>query len=136
VKWTTPIDKCDKPSLAGGVTPCGTASRLSRTERENVEWIALARKTKGPEPLAAEQYWSQDDSSYALLGYIGFNRVAGEVAFFDGTYEGMKLTGTHRRFSLVGMATRTARDEPLRRRHMIRLFALTARRATTTKNPT
>jgi hypothetical protein len=92
VKWTSTIDKCDKPSLAGGVTPCGTASRLSRTERGNVEWIALARKTKGPEPLAAEQYWSQDDPSYALLGYIGFNRVSGEVAFFDGTYEGMRFS--------------------------------------------
>ncbi|ARP67095.1 MULTISPECIES: hypothetical protein [Mesorhizobium] len=91
VNWTATIDKCDKPSLAGGVTPCGTASRLSRIEKGNVEWIALARKTHGPEILRPEKYWSENDNSYALLGYIGFNQVSGELAFFDGSYEGIKF---------------------------------------------
>jgi mono/diheme cytochrome c family protein len=63
----------------------------SRIEKGNVEWIALARKTRGPEVLKAERYWSQEDTSYALLGYIGFNPKTGELAFFDGTYEGMQF---------------------------------------------
>ncbi|WOH63610.1 hypothetical protein [Bradyrhizobium sp. BWA-3-5] len=91
MKWTATIDKCDKPSLAGGVTPCGTASRVSRIEKGNVEWIALARKTRGPEVLKPEKYWSETDNSYALLGYIGFNQSTGELAFFDGSYEGMRF---------------------------------------------
>lgn len=91
VKWTTGIDKCDKPSLAGGVTPCGTSSRISRIVKGNVEWIALARKTKSVVKLEPDAYWMPGNSSYLLLGYIGFNRVSGEVTFFDGTYEGMKF---------------------------------------------
>jgi hypothetical protein len=91
VKWTPTIDKCDKPSLAGGVTPCGTASRLSRVVKGNVEWIALARKTKRVVKLDADPYWMPSNPSYALLGYIGFNRVSGEVAFFDGTYSGLRF---------------------------------------------
>jgi hypothetical protein len=90
IKWTSSVDKCDKPSLAGGVTPCGTASRLSRWVKGNVEWIALARKTKGVEALTPDPYWMPSNPTYALLGYIGFNRVTGEVAFFDGTYVGTK----------------------------------------------
>lgn len=99
VKWTPTIEKCDKPSLAGGVTPCGAASRLSRTVVGNVEWIALARKTKSENPpgiLQADSYWSPDDPDYALLGYIGFNRVSGEVAFFDGS---SSLPGGERAFN-------------------------------------
>jgi hypothetical protein len=92
VKWTATVDKCDKPSLAGGVTPCGTASRLSRVVRGNVEWIALARKTKkDPAPLDNDPYWQQGNPAFKLLGYIGFNKTSGEVVFFDGTYSGMKL---------------------------------------------
>ena len=86
IKWTTSVDKCDKPSLAGGVTPCGAASRISRAVKGNIEWISLARKARGVETLKAESYWSPDDPTYTLLGYIGFNRVSGEVAFFDGSY--------------------------------------------------
>ena len=86
VKWTTTIEKCDKPSLAGGVTPCGAASRISRAVKGNVEWLSLARKATRVEILKADSYWSPDDPTYALLGYIGFNRVSGEVAFFDGSY--------------------------------------------------
>ena len=90
VKWTTTIDRCDKPSLAGGVvTPCGTGSRLSRRVKGNVEWIALARKSQGVAPLAADEYWKLDNPSFSLLGYIGFNQVSGEVAFFDGSYSGI-----------------------------------------------
>ena len=90
VKWTTTIDRCDKPSLAGGVvTPCGTGSRLSRRVKGNVEWIALARKSQGKAPLAADEYWKLDNPSFSLLGYIGFNQVSGEVAFFDGSYSGI-----------------------------------------------
>lgn len=81
VKWTEEIEKCDKPSLAGGVTPCGTSSRLSIVKSGNVEWIALARKTRGVEPLTADEYWEPSNPEYPLLGYIGFNRVSGEVAF-------------------------------------------------------
>jgi hypothetical protein len=91
VKWTTFIDKCDKPSLAGGVTPCGTSSRISRAVKGNVEWIALARKTKSVQKLTADPYWQATNSAYELLGYIGFNRVSGEVAFFDGAYNGIKF---------------------------------------------
>jgi hypothetical protein len=83
VKWTTTIEKCDKPSLAGGVTPCGTSSRLSVTRKGNVEWIALARKSKGIEPLTADAFWLQEDPRYGLLGYIGFNYATGEVAFLS-----------------------------------------------------
>lgn len=89
VKWTATIDQCDKPSLAGDVTPCGTGSRLSRRVKGNVEWIALARKTQGVAPLTADPYWKLDNPSFNLLGYIGFNRVSGEVAFFDGSYSGI-----------------------------------------------
>ncbi len=92
VKWTTRIERCDKPSLAGGVTPCGTASRISRIVKGNVEWIALARKAKGVTPLEVDEYWTHSNPSFELVGYIGFNRISGEVAFFDGTYEGMKFT--------------------------------------------
>lgn len=91
IKFTPTIDKCDKPSLAGGVTPCGTASRVSRTVRGNVEWIALARKTRRVQKLDADPYWLPSNQSYELLGYIGFNRVSGELTFFDGTYEGMRF---------------------------------------------
>lgn len=84
VKWSQDVKLCDKPSLAGGVTPCGTASRIARFSKGNVEWLALARKTRGASPLTAEPYWSHANPDYALLGYIGFNRVTGEVAFFDG----------------------------------------------------
>jgi len=89
--WTPTIAKCDKPSLAGGVTPCGTSSRIARAVKGNVEWIALARKTYGVQTLSADPYWMPSNSSYALIGYIGFNRVSGEVVFFDGTYSGMKF---------------------------------------------
>jgi mono/diheme cytochrome c family protein len=88
VKWTSTVERCDKPSLAGGVTPCGAASRVSRVVKGNVEWLALARKTRGPEILSAESYWSPDDPAFALVGYIGFNRVTGELAFLDGSYPG------------------------------------------------
>jgi hypothetical protein len=84
VKWTPTVEKCDKPSLAGGVTPCGTASRISRIVRGNVEWIALARKSRRVEVLTADPFWAHENSSFALIGYIGFNRQSGEVAFFDG----------------------------------------------------
>lgn len=84
VKWATAVEKCDKPSLAGGVTPCGAASRISRAVKGTVEWLALARKADGVDVLQANSYWSPDDPAFALIGYIGFNRVSGEVAFFDG----------------------------------------------------
>ena len=89
VKWTATIDRCDKPSLAGGVTPCGTASRISRAVKGNVEWIALARKTKKVQTLDSDPYWAPSNPYYALLGYIGFNKASGELAFFDGTYVGV-----------------------------------------------
>ena len=38
-----------------------------------------------------DPYWMPGNSSYELLGYIGFNRASGEVVFFDGTYNGMKF---------------------------------------------
>ena len=87
VRWTPTIDRCDKPSLAGGVTPCGTSSRISRVTRRDspVEWIALARKSKGVEKLDADPYWVSTDPTFALIGYIGFNPVTGEVAFVDGS---------------------------------------------------
>jgi hypothetical protein len=92
VKWTTTIDKCDKPAMALGVDPCGTSSRISRVVQGNVEWVGLARKTKGGAILDADPYWLPGNPTYALLGYIGFNRVSGEVAFFDGSYVGASAT--------------------------------------------
>jgi hypothetical protein len=91
VKWTKIVEKCDKPSLAGGVTPCGTSSRISRAVKGNIEWLALARKTYGVVKLDPDPYWQAENPNYALLGYIGFNRVTGELAFFDGSYAGMKF---------------------------------------------
>jgi hypothetical protein len=82
VKWTTTIDQCDKPSLAGGVTPCGTSSRLAVVKRGNIEWISLARKTLPDDTLAAIPYWLPANPDFHLLGHIGFNRITGEVAFF------------------------------------------------------
>ena len=87
VKWTPSIDRCDKPSFASGVTKCSTNSRLSRATRGPVEWIALARKSiDSKDVLSADPYWMSSNSSFDVLGYIGFNRVSGEVAFFDGAH--------------------------------------------------
>jgi hypothetical protein len=84
VKWTDRIEKCDKPSLAGTVTYCGLNSRLSRVVRGNVEWLFLCRKSNSSREVAIDPYWQRSDPRFALLGTIGFNRITGEIVFFDG----------------------------------------------------
>lgn len=93
-KWTDVIDQCDKPSLAGNVNFCGTASRIVKRSIGPVDWMLLCRKSKdsikeGPEgiesaPVYAENYWSRDNPYFRLYGMIGYNNVSGEVAFIDG----------------------------------------------------
>ncbi len=85
VKWTTEIAACDKPSLAGNVTYCGMNSRISRKLRGSVEWIALCRKSRDNLEIDPEAYWQKSDPTFARLGIIGFNRLTGEIVFFDGT---------------------------------------------------
>jgi hypothetical protein len=84
VAWTTTIPKCDKPSLAGNVTYCGLNSRLARVVRGNVEWLTLCRKSGDGLELSSDPYWQASNPKFALLGTIGFNRVSGEIVFFDG----------------------------------------------------
>ncbi len=88
VRWTQTLPKCDKPTLAGGVSFCGMNSRLGLQSRGPVEWIVLCRKTVDQldaEPeVDPKPYWQSTNTEYKLLGYIGFNRLSGEVAFFDG----------------------------------------------------
>lgn len=84
VKWTKEITKCDKPSLAGGVTFCGLNSRISRVQRNHVEWLFLCRKSSGDLKVHADPYWTESDPRFSRYSAIGFNSVTGEIAFLDG----------------------------------------------------
>jgi len=111
VEWTDTIERCDKPSLAGGVTECGTASRMiiDKSESSPVTWVLLCRKSlnefepveiglprtdfgqekdlNDPDSLYNGRYgdyWAADNPYYALFGLIGFNDITGETTFFDG----------------------------------------------------
>ncbi|MDE1991232.1 MAG: hypothetical protein KGI75_01960 [Rhizobiaceae bacterium] len=85
VKWTGNVDRCDKPSLAGSVTYCGMNSRLSRILRGNVEWLSFCRKSTPSLEMEPDAYWQKSNPKFSRLGIIGFNRVTGEIVFFDGT---------------------------------------------------
>lgn len=87
VGWTSEVARCDKPSLAGNVTYCGMNSRVSRRVTGNVEWVALCRKSSPHLELDPEPYWQKDNPAFARLGIIGFNRLSGEIVFFDGSKE-------------------------------------------------
>ncbi|MDM9625613.1 hypothetical protein QTL95_06890 [Rhizobium sp. S152] len=84
VKWTSEIAACDKPSLAGNVTYCGMNSRVTRKVKGSVEWVALCRKSRANLEIDPEPYWQESDPTFARLGIIGFNRLTGEIVFFDG----------------------------------------------------
>ena len=92
--WTDIIEKCDKPSLAGNVNFCGTASRIIKRSIGPVDWMLLCRKSKdsvhetpdGLEatPVYADNYWHEENPYFRLYGMIGYNNVSGEVTFIDG----------------------------------------------------
>jgi len=111
VAWTDTIARCDKPSLAGGVSECGTASKMviNKNEDNPVTWVLLCRKSivefepirvglprtdfgkekdlDDPDSIQNQRYgdyWASDNPYYALFGLIGFNAVTGETTFFDG----------------------------------------------------
>lgn len=84
MKWTSEVPKCDKPSLAGGVTLCGLNSRINFVERNHVEWLFLCRKSSDDLEIRAEPYWTENDPRFSRYSAIGFNRTTGEIAFIDG----------------------------------------------------
>jgi len=91
VKWTATIARCDKPSLAGNVTFCGMNSRLNRISRGNVEWLTLCRKSTKYLDIEPDPYWQKSNPKFARLGTIGFNKVTGEIVFFDGREDGIQF---------------------------------------------
>ncbi|PZM15909.1 hypothetical protein CPY51_05365 [Rhizobium tubonense] len=84
IAWTSAIEKCDKPSLAGNVAFCAPGSRLKRVVRGNVEWLTLCRKSTSNMMVSSNPYWQASNPHFALLGTIGFNSITGEIVFFDG----------------------------------------------------
>lgn len=84
VKWTNGIASCDKPSLAGSATFCGMNSRLSRFTKGSVEWLFFCRKSSASREIEPISYWQRDNPAFALYGVIGFNRLTGEIVYFDG----------------------------------------------------
>jgi len=111
VEWTDSIARCDKPSLAGGVSECGTASRMviNKSKVSPVTWVLLCRKSmvefepiqvgrprtdfgkekdlEDPDSINNQRYgdyWASDNPYYSLFGLIGFNEITGETTFFDG----------------------------------------------------
>jgi len=84
IKWTDSIPKCDKPSLAGNATYCGLSSRLNRVVRGSVEWLFFCRKSTTDLEVWNDPYWQQSNPKFRLFGTIGFNRLTGEIVFFDG----------------------------------------------------
>ncbi|WP_017996769.1 hypothetical protein [Rhizobium leguminosarum] len=84
VKWTSAVAKCDKPSLAGGVTFCGLNSRIARVKRNRVEWLFLCRKSSDDLEVHAQPYWTQTDPRFSRYSAIGYNEITGEIAFIDG----------------------------------------------------
>jgi hypothetical protein len=84
VKWTSDIARCDKPSLAGSASYCGINSRLTRQEKGDVEWLFFCRKSGPGGEVQPTPYWQRSNPKFALFGVIGFNRLTGEIAFFDG----------------------------------------------------
>ncbi|RAX37871.1 hypothetical protein [Rhizobium tropici] len=84
VKWTTAVDRCDKPSLAGGVTFCAMNSRVGRVARDHVQWLFLCRKSSESLEIVPDTYWTEMDPRFSRYSAIGFNDVTGEIAFLDG----------------------------------------------------
>src|SRR5207302_9901632 len=74
-----PISRCDKPSIAGGVTFCGMNSRLVRTSNGSLSYLVLCRKSPsgsaGPTPT---DFWSGSNSKFDVLGFIIYNSASGE----------------------------------------------------------
>lgn len=84
VKWTTAVDRCDKPSLAGDVTFCALNSRVGRVTRDHIQWLFLCRKSSENLEIEADSYWTETDPRFSRYSAIGFNDVTGEIAFLDG----------------------------------------------------
>jgi hypothetical protein len=84
VKWTTAINRCDKPSLAGGVTFCAMNSRIGRVTHNHVQWLFLCRKSSENLEIQPQPYWTASDPRFSRYSAIGFNDVTGEIAFLDG----------------------------------------------------
>lgn len=84
VKWTTEINRCDKPSLAGGVTFCAMNSRIGFVKRNHVQWLFLCRKSTDSPEIKPDSYWTATDPRFSRYSAIGFNDVTGEIAFLDG----------------------------------------------------
>lgn len=84
VRWTTTVDRCDKPSLAGDVTFCAMNSRVGRVKRDHVQWLFLCRKSSESLEIEANSYWTETDPRFSRYSAIGFNDVTGEIAFLDG----------------------------------------------------
>jgi hypothetical protein len=84
VKWTPDISQCDKPSLAGSASYCGINSRLTRREKGPVDWLFFCRKSGPGGEVQPTPYWLRSNPKFALFGIIGYNRLTGEIAFFDG----------------------------------------------------
>ncbi len=84
LKWTTEIGRCDKPSLAGGVTFCGMNSRIGIVRRNHVQWLFLCRKSSESPEIEPDPYWTATDPRFSRFSAIGFNDVTGEIAFLDG----------------------------------------------------
>lgn len=84
VKWTTTIERCDKPSLAGGVTFCAMNSRIGRATSNHVQWLFLCRKSSVSLEIETDSYWTATDPRFSRYSAIGFNDVTGEIAFLDG----------------------------------------------------
>ncbi|MBB3657750.1 hypothetical protein FHX15_002992 [Rhizobium sp. BK650] len=84
VKWTTEINRCDKPSLAGGVTFCAMNSRIGLVRRNHVQWLFLCRKSTESPEIKSDPYWTATDPRFSRYSAIGFNDLTGEIAFLDG----------------------------------------------------
>ena len=84
LKWTTAVDRCDKPSLAGDVTFCAMNSRVGRVTHNHLQWLFLCRKSSKNMEIEADSYWTETDPRFSRYSAIGFNNVTGEIAFLDG----------------------------------------------------
>jgi hypothetical protein len=57
---------------------------MARVVRGNVEWLSFCRKSHHSQEVSTDPYWLQSDPRFLLFGTIGFNRISGEIVFFDG----------------------------------------------------
>jgi len=106
------MNKCDNPTQAEGTQPCGTQAWLGTIPSpisDNVKWWVLCRKTErfsgvdqedsrvekgfargsdNPSDEWNRYFWDDQNYEVSLLGFIGWNELTGEAAFFDGNQGG------------------------------------------------